>query len=305
MKKKIWITALVVVLVVAIGVAVSAGIYQKNNVSPDDDLYQADPSAPATRTYTNAQGQALQLTYQRSLTAASGKPLHYYKDAAGNEYSFSAEGEFIGYTPNQNAAANTDGIHAQPATPDTKVENTADEGKTDTPPAAPQESKLLNTKDAAADDKEQALIDTARQSAAQMYGEAYFARFTYQKMVKNEALGRTDIFFYIRYRDRFITECCIATMNGTQVEDVMISGKGTDDGFDPALIESIEIKTLEAFTEGKIKEAYPDGYHSYEIEEDITISKNDNGKYELIIAADVQTDPRLSGTRVKYNYPLQ
>ena len=285
-KKKIIIGCVAAIAVIGLGAAVSAGIWQIEKNKYDPDLYYTDDAVQQTSVYTQTDGSKTALTYQHSLERSDGSPLHYYLDAEGNQYSFDAAGELIGYTPSKEQAAS-----AQTEQAVQTEQNSA--------------TAVAVTADAEATETEQPIIAQARQFAIQTYGEEYFSKFSYSMMHYDEALNKYDVYFYIRYKERFVTERCIVSIRDDALRNITIAGKGIDEGFDETLLNKVEISTLEAYVAQKVKDEFTDGYISYEIENNIAISKNDEGKYELVIVVSVKTDPELSGTPVEYTYALE
>lgn len=309
-KKAITITAIVLAMVATLalaGVAVGIGIRQKGEGTTTSDFYYKDGDIAAQMLYEAPDGRTSILTYKESRETASGKPLHYYEDDEGGRYSFDENGELIGYQAGEKQSGKTE--TAQPEN-NVSVTEPSQEQEAQTNQAATsqkaQATDLRNTEDAPTTPEEKVLVDRARQFAIGIYGEDYFSRFTYSKIHIDTALKNSDVYFYIRYKDRFITECCIATLfddKSIGTDDASIFGKGIDDDFDPTLLEDIEIAELEQFALGQLKEDYP-SYESYEIEEDITVVRNDNGGFDLSIAVQVHRKGSLSSDRVKYLYPL-
>ena len=277
------VTTTAVLLTVLVCVAVGVGIKQKGEGSPTSDSYYTDSTVSSQKLYTAPDGNQTVLTYKQSTETASGKPLHFYEDAAGNQYSFDQNGELIGHHL-------AEGVQ-QPQSSTSKSDV----------------SPTRHTEDAPTTPEEQILVDRARQYATQVYGEEYFSKFSYSKMVVNEALKTNHVFFYIRYKDRIITECCDVTLYDDKSignDDVSTFGKGIDADFDETLLQDVEIKELEKFAQQKVKEQFGNDYKSYEIENDIAVVRNDNGGFDLSIAVNVLVGDNFGYERVKYIYPL-
>lgn len=190
----------------------------------------------------------------------------------------------------------------EPDIKDTPTENAEIQVKLPTPHDPPT-SYICYTP---ATPEEQAVIDAAYRYAAEVYGEKYISKFTYSKMLINEAIKTADVFFYIRYKDRIFTECCMVTLREgkSNSNDARISGKGVDADFDPTLLNNVEIKELEQFALQKVKKKYGESYHSCEIENDISVNRNDSGSFDLCVIAAIQSQPGHEPIREKYYYPL-
>lgn len=306
MKKKmtiILVSAFSVILIAALSWA-AVGIVQKQKAENESALYYTDKTIADEKIHTTADGKNVGLRYKRSLERADGTALHIYEDSGGNEYFFDASGELIGRDSEkqeENTTANS--TIAQNDTPTSSPQEEIGTTRADQPAAGSQPSAYLST-DAPATEEEKALIAIARQYAIETYGEEYFSKFSYSQMIDQPAMKQHRIVFSITYKERFSTESCIVTLTDGVPQRITTLSKGEDEGFDPALLDKIEIETLEKFVEAEVAKEYLDGYDSFEIEQHITVSKKDDGGHELIIAVMVKTDPMLSGTRVKYTYPL-
>lgn len=190
----------------------------------------------------------------------------------------------------------------EPDIKDTPTENAEIQVNLPTPHNPPTSYRLQ----APTNPEEQAIIDAARKYAASIYGEEYISKFSYSKMLINEAIKTADVFFYIRYKERIFTECCIVTLYESKPasSNVLVSGKGIDADFDPTLLNGVEIDELEQFADQKVKEKYGESYHSYEIENDIVVVRNNSGGFDLCVIANIQTQPDHEPIREKYYYPL-
>ena len=287
MKKKIITISLICFALCAVTavtiIAVGADIKQKGEGKPTSDSYYKDSALSSQKLYNAPDGTKTVLTYKQSTETASGNPLHFYEDAAGNQYSFDQNDELIGHHL-------AEGVQ-QPQSSTSKSDV----------------SPTRHTEDAPATPEEQILVDRARQYATQVYGKEYFSKFSYSKMVVNEALKTSHVFFYIRYKERIITECCDVTLYDDKSignDDVSTFGKGIDADFDETLLQDIEIKELEQFAQQKVKEQFGNNYKSYEIENDIAVVRNDNEGFDLSIAVNVLVSANFGYERVKYIYPL-
>ncbi len=306
MKKKltiILVSAFSVILIAALSWA-AVGIVQKQKAENDSALYYVDETMAAEKIHATADGKNVGLRYKRSLERADGTALHIYEDSSGNEYFFDASGELIGRDSEKQEENTT--VDSTVDQNDTAVSSPQEEigtTQTDRPATGSQTSAYLAA-DAPATEEEKALIATARQYAIETYGEEYFSKFSYSQMIDQPAMKRHRVFFSIRYKERFVTEGCVVTLADGVPQRITTLSKGEDEGFVPALLDDIEIETLEEFVKTEVEKEYSDGYDSFEIEQDITVSKKEDGGHELIIAVMVKTDPMLSGARVKYTYPL-
>lgn len=245
---------------------------------------------PSEKLHTLPDGSQQILTYVKSRETASGGFLHYYKDTAGNQYYFNGAGTFVGHK--QSGKDNS-----------SKEQETKVQIKLPTPHDPP----TTYTCYAPTTPEEQAIIDAARKYAASIYGEEYISKFSYSNMLINEAIKTADVFFYIRYKERIVTECCIVTLCEDKTigsNNAIIAGKGIDNEFDPSLLDGIEIEKLEQFADQKVKEKYGSNYHSYEIENDIVVVRNNSGGFDLCVIANIQTQPDHEPYREKYYYPL-
>ena len=324
MKKKIlWITSIVLVLIISVStVAVCVEIKQKNE--GESDRYYSDDTVISQKLYTAPDGEQIVLTYLHSSKSAKGNPLHYYQDAEGNQYYFNADGDLVGHkqsektttqskkesetskveqqTENESPKVETPVENKNPKT-ETQTENT----QTQVKPAEKKDPPTSYITNAPATPEEQAIIDKARAYAEKTYGKEYFSKFSYTRMLTNEAIKTNDVFFYIRYKERIVTECCIVTLYQDKTlgsDNAIISGKGTDAAFDPNLLNNVEIEELEQFAAQKVKEKYGDNYVSHTTEEDIAVVRNDNGGFDLCVVAKVTLGPNTSKIREKTYYPL-
>ncbi len=320
MKKKIlWITSIVLVLIISVStVAVCMEIKQKNETI--SDLYYADDTAEAQKLYTAPDGTQTILSYEKSLERVDGTPLHFYKDQEGNGYSFDQSGELISYNQNkkennlmQAAETNNDIVETPIVENNTATgqeglaEKTTDAGSSEKETSSSNQTTDNNPKivdSGKTISEEEKIIEAARQYVIQTYGEDYFAKFSFTNMIAQPATKSHYVYFHIRYNERFVTEACSVTLIDGKPSRVSTFSKGEDNGFDPKLLQNIKIETLEDFVKTKVTNDYGEKCSSYAIEQDITISKKETGGFELIIAVSVKTDPRLSGVRVKYTYPL-
>ncbi len=248
---------------------------------------------PSEKLHTSPDGSQQILTYVQSRETASGGFLHFYKDTAGNQYYFNGAGTFVGHK--QSGKDNS-----------SKEQKSEQETKVQFKLPTPHDPPTTYTRQAPCSPEEQAVIDAAYRYAANVYGEKYMSKFTYSKMLINEATKSADVFFYIRYKERIFTECCIVTLyeNKPDSSNVVISGKGIDADFDPTLLNGVEIDELEQFADQKVKEKYGSNYHSYEIENDIVVVRNNSGGFDLCVIANIQTQPDHEPYREKYYYPL-
>lgn len=296
MKKKIMlIVAIVLILIISVAtVAVCMKIDQEREV--DSSIYHFDEYVEKTKLYTAPDGTKVALSYKQSLTRADGTPLHYYVDIYGTEYHFDQSGELIGCSEGEEGA-------------DFYAPKPEDDTPSTEKPSANRVNQIAKDMPGLATDaettaEEQRIVEIARQYAIDTYGEDYFAKFSYSKMIKQPAMKIHYVYFHIRYNERFITESCSVTLLDEKPHRINTFSKGEDVGFDPQLLQNVDITTLEEFVKQKVDNEFGDECTSYEIEENITISKKDAGQFELIIAVQVKTDPLLSSQRVKYYYPL-
>lgn len=265
----------------------------KTNSSEDTKPETIKPTfeePPSEKLHTSPDGSQQILTYVKSRETASGGFLHFYKDTAGNQYYFNGAGTFVGHK--QSGKDNS-----------SKEQETKVQFKLPTPHVPPTTYTCYTP----TTPEEQAVVDAARKYAASVYGEQYISKFSYSKMLINEAIKTADVFFYIRYKERIFTESCCVTLYEDKTigsDNVMIAGKGIDADFDPTLLNGVEIDELEQFADQKVKEKYGESYHSYEIENDIAVVRNDNGGFDLGVIANIQTQPDHEPIREKYYYPL-
>lgn len=321
MKKKIlWITSIVLVLIISVStVAVCMEIKQKNETVLD--LYYADDTAEAQKLYTAPDGTQTILSYEKSLESADGTPVHFYKDQEGNGYSFDQSGELIGYNQNkkennlmQAAETNNDIIETPMAENNTATgqeglaEKTTDIGSSEKESSSRNQTTDYNPKIVTPDNmtsEYEKIIETARQYVIQTYGEDYFAKFSFTNMIVQPVTKSRYVYFHIRYNERFVTEACSVTFIDGKPDSIFTYGKGGDVGFDPKLLQNIKIETLENFVKTNVTNDYGNKYESYEIEQDIAISKNKTGDFELIIAVNLKENTLYGVTkRVEYTYSL-
>lgn len=296
MKKKILlITSIVLVLLISTtSIAICIAVKQYNESV--DSPYYYDETVVMQKMHTTPDGTKKVLIYKQSMERIGGTPLHIYVDKYENEYQFDQSGELIGQTQSEEGLSSMSASQIPSNNESAEKNNTvSNQTITDIPGLAT---------DAETTAEEQRIVEIARQYAIDTYGEDYFAKFSYSKMIKQPAMKIHYVYFHIRYNERFITESCSVTLLDEKPHRINTFSKGEDVGFDPQLLQNVDITTLEEFVKQKVDNEFGDECSSYEIEENITISKKDAGQFELIIAVQVKTDPLLSSQRVKYYYPL-
>lgn len=279
-KKIIYILISVIAVILVVGIAVAANVWiNPKNQLLDENLYSVSQNIPAQKNYTKADGEIVGLDYVKSLEQEGGTHIHYYNDTQGNVYIFDDEGELVSYRPNNDAVDS--GSDSQVST------------------YTLGSDKILTEDD---------IAQLARQYCEEIYGEKYFSKFSLEQVIYSEDVDNYDVYFNVVYKEIFIAEGCIATLNADgSLHDVYISSKGDFDNFDPAVLEGVKEVNMLAYAGERLQEDYAGKNIEYEIV-GYYVHLKDDGNYDISIAVSIEQmfeDGTSDADYVQYYYALE
>lgn len=278
--KKIIIASVTVLAVIAIAITATAIVeHTKSKDIGNPDVYFEDATVATEKNYTTATGESIGLTYYRSLERSDGSLIHYYRDLDENEYCFDENGNLNSYSGKSEAVAQNEGAVLQTAENDVQA----------------TDGELTD---------EEKMIRSARQYAAQTYGEEYVSKFQYRETTHVTDTGVSRVFFEIRYKEMFVADGLMVAFdsNGTATK-VNVYSQGIDAGFDESLLDNVEVEDIMAYLDAKVETSYPGA--TYELESKFYIELNEENEYVISAPIKVTKMDAVSPIRVEYFYSFE
>lgn len=274
-KKRLILGISMLAVVLTVAIIASVAIHSLSRQPPaNDQLYFIDDQVIPSRIYTDGDGNEIALKYVHSCEQVDGGKIHYYIDSDLNEYSYNDANEFISLTPNM----------------------VKSEEKT-------QPTYTLTDSVSSPEDE---MIRLAAEYARQAYGEEYFSRFQFDKIVYREDVSEYNIYFHVCYQDFIEGEICtiILSQDGSLVKTHVWS-KGENEDFDPDMLNEISKSALSEFAQQQLQKEYADTLSEHEIR-GFYLSKDESGQYRISIPISLTfKDETISPTTVTYYYGLK
>lgn len=247
--------AILAVTAIIAGTVSVVAIQSRSKTPAVTDNYTVEDKAAVQQMYYETDdGEKIALEYYKSLDTEDGGSLKYYLDKDNNQYAYDETGELISYIPDQSTSNNTTVV-----------------------------SYSLNS----APQTEADIQQLARQYVKEIYGETYYDKLTLTETIYSESMENYDVYFDVVYKDKFVTESCIATLNADgSLSDVSTMGKGQFDEFDPVVLNEIKITDLEQYVGQWLEKQYGESISDYQLREHIYVIKTEEG-YGLSIPVGV------------------